>query len=218
MSDAERESQKLEAEAQIEALRAKQEEIQYKAEEEIHAVETEIRVRQSQIRRIERLHPHGTPACYMRGCRCGDCRGAISQYQRERAKARKSPDYKPLVPADRVRAHLEQMKVAGVSMNLLGRLVNIDSFYLHGLRTGYKKRIRADAEAAILSWPPETVAGERKVRTGPAQLHIHSLLQQQSLSLEEIALRSGVERSKIEELMARPFIETRIEHAVLAVR
>jgi len=214
MTDEERELRRRALELQVEELRAKQEEIQYKAYMDIQAVETEIKNLQYQIRRIDRLHPHGTPACYARGCRCDDCRTAMSKYQRERADARKNGEYKGVVPADRAREHLEKVKAAGSSMSLLSRLVNIDSFYLHSVRVGYKKNIRAHFEAAILSWTPERVAGERKVRAKPTSLHIASL-QQQGLSLAEIALRSGVEESKIEEAMTRVYIETRIERAVL---
>jgi hypothetical protein len=216
MTDAERESRKHELEAHIEALRTKQQEIADKADTDIRAIEWEIGGLQIQIRRIDRLSPHGTPACYARGCRCDGCRTAMTQYQRERAKARKNGDCKGIVPADEVRAHLEKIKAAGASMSLLSRLVKVDSFYLHGVRTGYKKNIRADFAAAILSWTPEIVAGERKVRTTSARLHIEAL-EQQGLSLAQIALMSKVDESTLAEVKTNQYIETRIERAILAV-
>jgi len=216
MTDGEAELQKRELEAQIEVLRTRQQEISAKAEMDVSAVEWEIIALQTQMRRMDRLSPHGTPACYGRGCRCDGCRMAMSQYQRERALARKSGDYRGVVPADEVRAHLEKIKAAGASMSLLSRLVNVDSFYLHGVRTGYKKNIRAHIAAAVLSWQPEIVVGERKVRSRPARLHIVTL-RERGLSLEEIARESGVEESKIDEVMTCQYIETRIERAILAI-
>jgi hypothetical protein len=65
---------------------------------------------------------------------------------------------------------LETLKAAGLSLSLFSHLVHVDSFFLQGVITGYKKNIRAEA---ILAWTPEIVAGERKVRTKSARLHIY---------------------------------------------
>ncbi len=206
-----------EIEKQIETLRGEQAAIHYRAEEQIDDIQQKIGLLERQARRITRLNTHGTPARYMRGCRCDDCRAAMSGYQRERAEARKEGDYRGVVPADVARAPLEQCKAAGVSMNLLSRLVNVDSFYLHGVRTGNKKNIRADFEAKILSCTPEFAAGERKVRTKPVRLYIEAL-EQRGFSLPQIAKTSGVDETKLGEIKTHSYIETRIERAVLAVQ
>jgi hypothetical protein len=90
-----------------------------------------------------------------------------------RADARTGGDCRGVVPADRARAHLEKIKAAGLSFSLLSRLSKIDSFYFHGIKTGYKKNIRADFESVILAWTPEIIAGEKKVRTASARRPIN---------------------------------------------
>jgi hypothetical protein len=103
-----------------------------------------------------------------------------------------------------------------LSFSLLSRLSGIDSFYFHGIETGYKKNIRADFESVILSWTPELVAEEKKVRTASARRHLQAL-EERGMSLPEIALITGVEESKLHEIKTGTYIETRIERALLAV-
>ncbi len=216
MTDEERESRKSELTAQMDSLREEQREIHLNAERLIWNIERKIKYLESQVRRIDRLHSHGTSARYASGCRCENCRTAMARYQRKRAAARRSGDYRGVVPADSARAHLETIKAAGLSLNLLSRLSKIDSFYLFCVMAGRKKNIRADFADVILAWTPEIIAGEKKVRTADARRLIEDL-EQRGFGLADVSVVSGVEESKLAEIKTRPYIETRIERAVLAL-
>lgn len=216
MTDDERESRKIELAQQVEILREQKGQLRDRSDAEVDEFYRKLESLESELAHVRRTHPHGTRASYARGCRCDDCRVAMSTYLRERAEARQQGDYRGAIPADRARIHLEQCKAAGVSMNLLSRLIKVDSFYLHSVLTGYKKNIRANFEAAILSCSPEHAAGQRMVRTKPARLHIEAL-EQRGVSLSQIAQTCGIEEWKIKRIKTHRYVESRIERAVLAL-
>lgn len=167
-------------------------------------------------RRRQRLKPCGTAASYVRGCRCEKCRAAINRYSRQRAKARKKGDFRGFVPGEPVREHILKIVEAGGSLSVLSRLVNLTHSYLHGIKTGWRKNIRADQASAILSWPSATVVGEKKIPTKPVRMHVQSLAQE-GIPLSQIAETAGIEPAKLEEALGRQFIPTWMSKAILAL-
>lgn len=161
--------------------------------------------------------PHGTPACYARGCRRAECRAAFSRYSRERMAARKNGDNRGVVSGDAVRAHLARVAEAGGSLNVLSRLTGLTHSYLHGIKTGWRKNIRAHYASAILSWTPETVAAEKRIQAKPARLHVQGLLEH-GATLTQIAESGGIEPARLDEVVAGcPYIPTWLAQAILAL-
>jgi hypothetical protein len=167
-------------------------------------------------RRRQRLKPCGTAAAYVRGCRCEECRAAMAEYSRQRAKARRDGDYRGHIVAETTRDHILKIIEAGGSLNVLSRLVNLTHSYLHGIKTGWRKNIRAYRARAIISWPPEIVAGEKKIPTRPVRAHVEALAQQ-GITLPRIAETAGIEMEKLEEALGRQFIPTWMSKAILAL-
>jgi hypothetical protein len=160
---------------------------------------------------------HGTNASYARGCRCDRCRAASTLYNRRRRKARKKGDFRGYVSGDAAREHLAKIIEAGGSLNVLSRLVNLSHSYLHGVKSGWRTKIRADRASAILSWTPETVAAEKKVQAKPARLHVQSLMDQ-GATLPQIAQSSGIEAAKLDEVLGGyPYIPTWMARAILSL-
>jgi hypothetical protein len=167
-------------------------------------------------RRRQRLKPCGTPASYVRGCRCEDCRAAMNRYSQEREKARRDGDYRGWIVAEAARDHILKMIEVGGSLNVLSRLVNLTHSYLHGVKTGWRKNIRADRARAIISWPPEIVAGEKKIPTRPVRVHVETLAQQ-GITLSRVAETTGIEMEKLEAALGRQFIPTWMSKVILAL-
>lgn len=61
---------------------------------------------------------HGTHACYVRGCRCADCKAGHARYVSQWEQRRKNPDIwgpsTDLIDAAEVREHLQALTSAGV--------------------------------------------------------------------------------------------------------
>jgi len=167
-------------------------------------------------RRRQRLKLCGTAASYVRGCRCEKCRAAMTRYSRHRAKARKDGDYRGWVPGEPVREHILKIVEAGGSLNVLGRLANLTHSYLQGIKTGWRRNIRADRASAILSWPIDTVVGEKRIPTKPVRVHVETLAQQ-GITLSRIAETTGIEMEKLEDALGRQFIPTWMSNVILAL-
>lgn len=167
-------------------------------------------------RRRKRLKPCGTPAAYARGCRCDKCRRAMTRYSRQRSKARKKGDFRGFVPGEPARDHILKIIEAGGSLHVLSRLVNLTHSYLHGIKTGWRRNIRADRANAILLWRIDTVIGEKKIPTKPVREHVQTLAQQ-GITMSRIAETAGIETEKLEEALGRQFIPTWMSNAILAL-
>lgn len=166
--------------------------------------------------RAERKKPCGTAASYVRGCRCEKCRKAMTDYSRQRAEARKKGDYRGWVPGEAAREHILKLVEAGGSLNVFSRLVNLTHSYLHGIKTGWRRNIRADRASAILSWQIDTVVGEKKIPTKPVRAHVQTLAQQ-GVPMSRIAETTGIEMEKLEEALGRQFIPTWMSRVILAL-
>jgi hypothetical protein len=105
---------------------------------------------------------------------------------------------------------------AGGSLNVLSRLINLTHSYLHGIKTGWRKNVRADRASAILSWSSATVVGEKKIPTKPVRMHVQSLAQE-GIPLSQIAETAGIELEKLEEVLGRQFIPTWMSKLILAL-
>jgi hypothetical protein len=119
----------------------------------------------------------------------------MTRYSRQRAKARKKGDFRGFVSGEPARDHILKIAEAGGSLHVLSRLVNLTHSYLHGIKTGWRKNVRADRANAIRSWPVATVVGEKKI--------------------SQIAETAGIEPAKLEEALGRQFIPTWMSKLIL---
>lgn len=140
----------------------------------------------------------------------------MTDYSRQRAEARKKGDYRGWVPGEAAREHILKLVEAGGSLNVFSRLVNLTHSYLHGIKTGWRRNIRADRASAILSWQIDTVVGEKKIPTKPVRAHVQTLAQQ-GVPMSRIAETTGIEMEKLEEALGRQFIPTWMSRVILAL-
>lgn len=102
--------------------------------------------------------PHGDRLRYMAGCRCEACRKSNSQYERDRAAARKAGDWNGCVPAAKARAHMASLSAAGVGRRTVGEVTGVSDTVLTSIVTGRKTKIRALTERAIIQVTAQAAA------------------------------------------------------------
>lgn len=106
------------------------------------------------------LQPHGTRSRYAGGkCRCDECRKANTEYERERAKARRRGEWGGLVSATRARVHLIELGAAGVGRRTVADIAGVGETTLVLIKSGRKTQIRATNERAILRVTADATTG-----------------------------------------------------------
>lgn len=124
------------------------------------------------------MRAHGTRACYVHGpfpgstpggCRCGPCRRASSEAQRE-ARSEITPPY---VDATEVREHLAMLSAAGVGLKQVTRLTGVSGGALTKIVYGTPRkdgtlrpparRVRPETRNRILAVMPSHAADGAKV-------------------------------------------------------
>lgn len=102
------------------------------------------------VQELGARHPHGVRLRYMAGCRCLKCRMANSNYETERAKARKAGDWNGIVDATPARQHIRKLSRQGVGYKLVAEAADLPTSIVFGIRTGDRPRARARTVRKIL--------------------------------------------------------------------
>ena len=76
--------------------------------------QTQLAPRIAKLRQYCQEAEHGTRARYMTGCKCLRCRAANSNYNTSRRAAIENGDFRGLVSAERVVAHIKKLSARGV--------------------------------------------------------------------------------------------------------
>lgn len=120
--------------------------------------------------------PHGTRLKYMAGCRCADCRRANTDYETQRAKARRNGDWNGLVSTEPVRAHLAALAAAGVGLVPVADASGVRRAALMDIVHGRKQRIRARSASAVLAVTPAVAADRALVDAAPTWRMLDELI------------------------------------------
>lgn len=107
---------------------------------------------------LAKNRPHGDRLRYMGGCRCSECRGANTAYEKARVVARKAGDWNGFVDAQAARQHLQQLSVLGVGRHSVSDASGVADSILFEIVSGTKTRIRARTERVILAVTREAAA------------------------------------------------------------
>ncbi|HYW57711.1 MAG TPA: hypothetical protein VE934_12165 [Polaromonas sp.] len=133
---------------------------------------------------------HGDRLRYMAGCRCGDCRGANTAYEKQRALARKAGDWNGIVPAARARAHMAELSAVNVGRRTVSDVADVSDTVLADIIAGRKTRIRARTERAILAVTPAAAADHALVPAKPTWKLLRELIKD-GWSKAELARQMG---------------------------
>lgn len=149
-----------------------------------HSCDKNLHVAHAALRRAERVaggqrrdcqhpghpHEHGTRIAYQKDvCRCLECRAANAAASRERDRDLTYGRWSPLVDADLVRAHVEQLRASGLGRTRIADLAGISPRWLGVIISGEKGRlqphVRADTARRILAVQPDqaNLAPNRKI-------------------------------------------------------
>ena len=107
------------------------------------------------------LPPHGHISRYKyHGCRCLTCHNGWRDYGRNRARQQAYGTWKPLVDADPVRDHIQELRDAGIGWIRLADLVGVSTASLKGIVHGRRgnppvKQVRAATAEKILAVRPD---------------------------------------------------------------
>ena len=111
--------------------------------------------------------PHGDRLRYLAGCRCADCRRSNTEYERGRAAARKAGEWNGIVPAERTRAHIASLALAGVGRRQVADASGVAESIVVGIARGDRKNVRAATERAILGVNGQAIADRALIDAGP---------------------------------------------------
>jgi hypothetical protein len=120
--------------------------------------------------------PHGDRLRYMAGCRCSECRGANTAYEKARAAARKAGDWNGIVPSARAVEHLRTLSAAGIGRRQVADASGVALSIIAGLRAGTRPRLRALTERALLAVTPQAAADRAVIDARPTWRLLNDLL------------------------------------------
>ena len=100
---------------------------------------------------VPEKYPHGVRMRYRVGCRCSECRAANTRYECERAKARRSGDFRGLVDADRARRHILKLRRRGVGYKIVSDASGVATSIVQDILGKRRRNIRAHTERRILA-------------------------------------------------------------------
>lgn len=104
---------------------------------------------------------HGTRSSYVRGCKCADCRAANTRYAKL-AKYRSDKGISTLVDAAPVKAHLAQLRAAGVGKRTIAQRAGVAQTVVNRLigidHSKPARRVHPDTAAKLLAVTAEAVA------------------------------------------------------------
>lgn len=143
-------------------------------------------------------HEHGTRPMYnYHRCRCAPCKTANNDYHR---RAKKYRPRREMVDADLVRARIEQLRTAGVTVAEMAEMcainINVIDFAIRGRRGRKPRTVQASTFTALNAIRHKDVAAVvrprgRRVNGDIPRRQIQSL-QSLGWSSHEIATRAGV--------------------------
>lgn len=120
--------------------------------------------------------PHGNRLRYMAGCRCDECRGANTAYEKERAAARKAGDWNGLVSAEAARKHMAALSAQGIGRRTVGDVAGVADSVLTAIIAGTKQRIRARTEKAVLAVTKLAAADRAYIDAAPTWRLLEELI------------------------------------------
>lgn len=98
--------------------------------------------------------PHGQRSTYVKGCKCDPCRAANARYAKL-AKYRAHAGHSTLVDSAPIRAHLEQLRAAGVGRRTIARQSGVSQTVINRLlgidRSKPAARIRPETANRLLA-------------------------------------------------------------------
>ncbi len=117
-----------------------------------HAIRCDVKSRGlKSAAQLSETRPHGTRIKYAGGCRCSLCRAANTQYETQRAKARKAGDWNGVVSALDAREHIERLAILNVGRRAIGAATDISDSILTEIMSGKRQFIRARTSRKILA-------------------------------------------------------------------
>lgn len=122
--------------------------------------------------------PHGDRLRYLAGCRCQDCRRANTEYEKERARARKNGDWNGQVPAAAAREHLLKLSAAGIGYKQAADAAKVSATVVAMILNGRRQQIRARTARSILAVGTQAAADGALVDAAPSWKIIDQLLAQ----------------------------------------
>lgn len=149
-------------------------------------------------------YAHGTRARYVAKCRCDDCRRANREYQATRAAAQKGGDWNGLVPADKARAHLLDLRAKNIGRRAVAAASDVPETILSKILNGSKTQIRARSEKAILGVDEGAIADSAYVLAKETWRRIREMVRA-GHSKAELAQRLGYASPALQ------FRKTRVE-------
>lgn len=149
------------------------------------------------VAELAKDRPHGDRLRYMAGCRCQDCRGANTAYEKARAKARKAGDWNGLVYADKARAHMAALSSRNVGRNTVRDVSGVSKSVLVAVISGEKKKIRAATERAILAVTEAAAADHALISAGPTWKLLDELIAD-GYTKAELARQLGAQRPALQ--------------------
>lgn len=135
--------------------------------------------------------PHGNRIRYMGGCRCTLCRAANSNYETQRAAARRRGEWNGVVDAAKAREHLILLSRLGIGRDTVSDITGLSASSLDSIRTGKRTGLRAMNEKAILAIDPETPANDAQLIPAKKTWQLIRWLLRNGLTKCEIARRLG---------------------------
>jgi hypothetical protein len=141
--------------------------------------------------------PHGDRLRYMAGCHCAECRRANCDYEKQRVAARAAGDWNGIVPAQRARAHLLELRAAGVGRRQVADASGVGEVIVANIGIGSRLNIRARTERAILAVTAKAVADGALVDARPTWKRLNQLLAW-GYTKAHLARELGYERAAIQ--------------------
>lgn len=137
--------------------------------------------------------PHGTRIRYMAGCKCIDCRAANTNYEKERAIARKNGDSNGLVSAQAARRHLLYLSKKGLGYKSVGDITDVSKTVLFAIYSGTKKQCRARTAKKILAVTPDMAADGAYICAKKSWQKINHLIAQ---GYTKVAIAEGIGQTR----------------------
>ena len=102
--------------------------------------------------------PHGTRQRYLGGCHCIPCRAANSRYSTERAAAQRAGDYRGLIPATPVLAHIKKLSKGGIGYKAVAEAAGIGKTTIQNIINGKQQQLRKHHADRILAVDRSAIA------------------------------------------------------------
>lgn len=155
--------------------------------------------------------PHGDRLRYMAGCRCFDCRRSNTAYEASRKLARAAGDWNGMVPADKARAHLQQLSAIGVGRRAVAAAGDVSATILANIIAGRRVNIRARTERAILQVNAAAAADHARVDAKATWKMLNALIAD-GHTKGSLALRLGSNTPILQ--LQKDFVTVRSAHLV----